>query len=128
MVAQIKRLSNPRPVAGDVGIAFTVDTTVGQVDFAVPRAELGQVLQFFASALTLFSGGASGPPTSDLFPIPVDGIGFQAGERPGTQLMIVSIGGFGLALEIENSVLASMGEGLSRTARALSADDRNKPS
>jgi hypothetical protein len=121
MTVQIMGLSNPRSLGDGLGLAFTVDTPVGEAEFAVPTAELGQVLQFFASALTLFSD-PTGAPTNDLFPIPVNGIGFQAGEKPGTQLMVVNVGGFGLAFEIPHSALA----GMAKRALALSANDQGK--
>ena len=122
MVAQIMRLSNPRSLGKGVGLAFTVETTVGEVDFAIPTADLGPVLQFFASALTLFSEEATGNPTNDLFPIEVRGIGWVADAKPGTRLMVVDVGGYGLGFEILHSELADM----ARRGLALSADDQGK--
>lgn len=125
MVAQITKLDNPRSIQGGLGLQFTMATTAGDTELAVPVAELGGVLQFFAAMLTQLSPGHE--LVNDPFPIPADGIGFQDGEKPGTKILMVRVGTFGFAFEIENSALASMGRELSRIATALAADDQGKP-
>ena len=126
MVTQIMRLSNPRADEAGGVFMFTLETTEGDAEMALPTSDIGKVLQFFASLLVHLEGDVDGAPTNELFPVPCHGIGFQEGATRDTKLMVVKIADYGLAFEIENSDLASMGDELSRVARALSAE-ANRP-
>ena len=121
MVRQITMLSNPVVLNGGTGIAFTVETLNGSETYALAAADLGSVLQFFASSALVFDDDEGGAPKNDLFPIPASGIGFQEGLTPDTKMVIVSVAGFGLGFEIANSDLADMATQIGQVATALSA-------
>jgi hypothetical protein len=115
MVQQILDLGNPELIGHGAAIAFDIATTGGTTRLMIPTADLSKVLQFFASIATLTEDDGS-PPSGDLFPISVSGIGYQEGQTRDTSLLIVKIGAVVLALEIPSSRLENTAQKLLMTA------------
>ena len=124
---QITSFSDACSLSAGAVIAFTMATSAGNARLCVPSADLGNILQFFATCASAVADdvGAQGrplwPPVNDLVPIPATGIGFQAGSTPDTMLLVMNLSGFAMAFEIPKSDLADMAEQLSQVARTLSA-------
>jgi hypothetical protein len=123
MVQQILNLGNPEVVGHGTGIAFDLATTGGTTRLMIPTVDLAKVLQFFASIATLTDDDGS-PPSGDLFPISVTGLGYQEGETPDSSLLIAKVGAVLLALEIPSASLESTAQKLLLTASKRGAGAR----
>lgn len=115
MVQQILKMSDPEIVAHGTGIAFNLETTGGATRLVIPNADLSKVLQFFASIAVLTDDGDA-PPSGDLFPIRLSGLGYQESEAPDMSMLIAKIGAISLALEIPSSELEKTAQKLLMTA------------
>lgn len=123
MVQQILKMSEPEIVAHGTGIAFNLETTGGTARLVIPNADLSKVLQFFASIATLTDDGEA-PPSGDLFPIRLSGLGYQESETPDMSLLIAKVGAISLALEIPSSELERTAQKLLLTARKRETGSR----
>jgi hypothetical protein len=127
---RLLRLSNAEWRDGGDTIAFRIERHDGHaLDVSCPLVELGDIFCFLATAAKAAAdarGKESLASQPYLAPVPIDGLGFAAGRTADETLIVVSLGGFGLAFATSNNALAQFGRDLGRTAETLSASAARK--
>lgn len=109
------------------GMDFTMETTAGTHRLSIPTPDLGKILAFFATAATEIgaeledAGRPSWPPVNETVPIPIDHIDFQPGQTRDSSLIVLSVGGFGLAFELPSEELRRLGPKLAELGAMMSA-------
>lgn len=117
-------LSNPWLSTDETLLTVNVDTDEGSIPLSIPLDAIPDIVEFLV--------GVAGSITPDphqkdrgMVPIPVLGLGLQAGRNADETLLVVRLGGGAdLAFPLTSTQLVALADDFAQTARALSAGGR----
>ena len=115
------RLSNAAPSLDGTKMAVLIETEdAPPFDLSIPYHEIGGIVQFLVLTANM-SNPEPGKGQQYWDPIPLQGIGFAAGNSPEETLLVVRLGVFDLAFQMQSQRLKELGDHLSRTLKTMSA-------
>ena len=117
-------LSAPELSRDGKHFAVVVETDTGEnLDLEIPLDEVGAIVEFLISVAN-HAEFAPHQGQQSLSPIPIQGLGFAAGNSPEETLLVVRLVGCDLAFSLASSKVAALGNEFSRIAQALAASGR----